>query len=160
MYDCMTTSMTFDAHSLVLHERAVGDVVVALGVETVAGHFRHAPPTGLEIERAIDAIEDALMATRLGHASRGPLTTTSPGLRAVPGFDNVDAVLSLDEVERLFQELASATAGPSSPLTGWSADRDAAAALLILREVMHHLGFDRVRMAGTNRLCADSPPVR
>jgi hypothetical protein len=59
-------------------------------------------------------------------------------------------VLSLGEVERLFQRLASAASGPSSPFSDLPVDRETAAALLILRETMHHLGFDRVRMASTN----------
>jgi exopolyphosphatase/pppGpp-phosphohydrolase len=141
-----TTLLTLDVQRLVLRGDGVGEVVATLGIDTVVAHFRHAPPTGAELERAIDAIEDALMARRLGHADRGTLATSSASLRSLPGLASNGAVLSLDQVESLFQRLADASSGPPTALGGLPADRETAAALLILRETMHHLGFDRVQM--------------
>lgn len=144
------TLLTLEARRLILRGHGVGEVVVGLGIETVAAHFRHTPPTGVELERAIDAIEDALMATRLGHTGRGALATSSAWLRFLPGLSSDGAVLSLDQVESLFQRLAAAASGPSTVLGSLPADRETAAALLILRETMHHLGFDHVQMADTS----------
>jgi exopolyphosphatase/pppGpp-phosphohydrolase len=141
-----TTSLALDAHRIILASRAAGEVVVAVGVEDLAAHFRHAPPTGAELEHAIDVIEDALTATRLGHASRGALTTRSALLRSLPGLAREGGSLSIDEVESLFQRLALAASGRSTALDGIPADRETAAALLVLRETMHHLGFDRVQV--------------
>lgn len=148
MNDSTATSMTLDGHRVVLRGPAIGEVVVAVGFETVASHFRHAPPTGAEIEAAIDVIEDALMATGLGQARRGSLTSTSAELRSLPGLENAGTGLSLDEVESLFQRLAAAASGPRSVLGPLPADREAAAALLILRETMHHLDFDHIQVTG------------
>lgn len=149
MRDATTTSMTLEERRVVLRGPAIGEVVVAVGIESVASHFRHSPPTGAEIEAAIDAIEDALMATRLGQSRRGLLTSASNGLRSLPGLANAGAVLSLDEVESLFQRLAAAAAGPRSVLGPLPADRETAATLLILRETLHHLGFDHIQVTGT-----------
>jgi hypothetical protein len=150
MSDSTATSMTLEERRVVLRGPAIGEVVVAVGIETVASQFRHAPPTGAEIEAAIDEIEDALMATRLGQSRRGLLTSASTGLQSLPGLENAGAVLSLDEVESLFQRLAAAASGPRSVLGPLPADRETAAALLILRETMHHLGFDQVRMTNAD----------
>jgi hypothetical protein len=150
MSEISTTVMQLEARRTVLRGDAVGEVVADLGIETVTALFKHAPPAGVEIERAIDVIEDALMATGLGHAGRGALTTASPRLRALPGLATAGAVLDLGEVERLFQRLAAAASGPPLRLSDLPVDRETAAALLILRETMHHLGFDRVRVARTS----------
>jgi exopolyphosphatase/pppGpp-phosphohydrolase len=143
-----TTTFIVEGHQVVLRGDAMGEAVVALGIETVAAHFRHAPPTGPELERAIDAIEDALMATGLAQGRRGSLATTNALLQSLPGLQG--AGLNLDEVEALFQRVALAASGPSTALGSLPADRESAAALLILRETMHHLGFDRVQWSGAD----------
>ena len=51
-----------------------------------------------------------------------------------------DKVLTLDSVELLFQRLASASLGHPHAMDGMPAGREPAAVLLI-REVMHHLGY-------------------
>lgn len=53
--------------------------------------------------------------------------------------------LARDDVEAMFQRLASASLGHPGALAGHLSDRDAAAALLMLRECMHHLGYEGVR---------------
>lgn len=141
------TSIALDAQRVVLRGPAVGEVVVAIGIESVAAQFRHSPPTGAEIEAAIDRIEDALMATRLGQGHRGTLTSSSLLLRALPGLAGPGASLGLHEVEALFGRMAAASSGPSSVLGELPADRATAATLLILRETLHHLGFDRIELA-------------
>lgn len=102
------------------------------------------------MERAIDMVEDALMATRLRQGERGELVTAEPLLRALPGFNEVDARLTREQVEALFQRLASASLGDPSALADMRIDGRTAAALLILRECMHHLGYVSVRMASTS----------
>jgi hypothetical protein len=108
----------------------------------------HDPPTPAELERAIDVIEDALMASRLAQEDRGELVTADALLLALPGMGSpASDGLTRDAVEALFQRLASRSLGTPVAAAELPLDRDLAAALLILRECMHHLGFDRVSPA-------------
>ena len=92
-------------------------------------------------------VEDALMATRLRQGERGELVTAEPLLQALPGLDSTDPRLTREEVEALFQRLASASLGDPSALADMPIGGRTAAALLILRECMHHLGYGSVRFA-------------
>lgn len=106
--------------------------------------LRHDPPTPAELERAIDVVEDALTASRLQHrGDLGELVTADALLLALPGLDE-GAALTRDAVEALFQRLASRSLGTPVAAAELRHGRDIAADLLILRECMHHLGFDRV----------------
>jgi exopolyphosphatase/pppGpp-phosphohydrolase len=141
------TRITFGAQQVRL-DFADGSAPAALpfGPRSLAeALFHHDPPTPLELEQAIDRIEDALTATRLPQASRGALVTSNPCMRTWPGLQADGASLGRDEVERLFQRLASASLGHPGALAGLPTGREAAAALLILRECMHHLGFDAIQ---------------
>lgn len=125
-----------------------GDVVT-LGPSPAAladACFRHDRPTAVELERAIDVVEDALMSAKPPLARGAGLTTSEPTLRQLPGLGAVGATLSRDAIEALFQELASIALGMPDPHEPTVTGRDRAASLLILRECMHHLGFDSVRI--------------
>lgn len=143
------THLRLDAEHTILAFDSSEEVVLSVGVHTIAdGFFRHDPPTALEVEQAIDAIEDAVMSSRLPSAERGDLVTNEPLLLAwVPTPPAGDSTrLTRDEVEAIFERLASAALGRPGELTGLPNDRSAAAALLILRECMHHLGFDGIHI--------------
>ena len=88
------------------------------------------------------------MASRLAQEDRGELVTADRLLLALPGMGSPAAGgLTRDAVEALFQRLASRSLGTPVAVAELPLDRDLAAALLILRECMHHLGFDRVSLA-------------
>ena len=106
--------------------------------------FRHDPPTPHEIEQAIDRVEDALATSGLKHAVRGDLLTRDPQLHALLGLRTSGDRMTRDEVEPRFQRLASASLGHPGLRDGLPAG-PAAAALLILRECMHHLGYAGVQ---------------
>lgn len=108
--------------------------------------FRHHQPTAAELERAIDSVEDALMAAKLPRAHDALLTTAEPVLCQLAGLDIVGNILGRDAIEALFQQLASIALSMPAPRSLTFTDRDSAAALLILRECMHHLGFDAIRI--------------
>jgi hypothetical protein len=112
------------------------------GAESIARLFRHELPAPREIEHAIDVVEEELM--RVPPVLRGPgeLASDDAGLRAwaATGADS----LALDAVEALFQRLASAALGQPAAMHGLRRGRDAAATLLIVREMMHHLGYPAV----------------
>jgi hypothetical protein len=112
------------------------------------GLFRNDPPRESEIEFAIERVEQAVMplAKLLPHDAvlcAGDAFVRHLGETAA-GSDNVDAV-SVVAVEALFEQLAMAARRGL-----WSSDQcmdsRTAAGVLILREFMHHLGFDRIAL--------------
>lgn len=117
-----------------------------LGTDSTARlFFRSELPRPVELERAIDHVEDELMRAAAWAAGRTTLATDHPfvqGLAATHGL--TDALLTRDAVEALFQRLASSALGNPSALKGLPTGREAAATLLILRELMHHLNFNQV----------------
>jgi exopolyphosphatase/pppGpp-phosphohydrolase len=122
-------------------------VTMPVGLRDLAEDMlRHEPPTPAELERAIDVVEDALAASRLAPAERGDLVAAANLLGGLAGPGTADARLTRDEVEAQFQRLASRSLGTPVAETELPARRDFAAALVILRECMHHLGFGGVRL--------------
>jgi len=123
-----------------------GNVVIAVGADELAeAVFRHDPPSALEIEHAIDRIEDALTASGLRHGERGDALIDDPPLHAMLGWQDGPGRAGREDVERLFQDLAAALPTKPAFLRDVPAGRVAAARLLILRECLHHLGFQGVR---------------
>lgn len=116
-----------------------------LGTDSTARlFFRSDLPRPQELERAIDHVEDELM-----HAVAwsGEITTLATEHPLVRGLAHNGPVLQRDSVEASFQRLASGALGDPSALRGLPTGREAAATLLILRELMHHLGFNQVVVA-------------
>lgn len=140
------TALRLEPQRTLLSPADGADTVLAVGAHALAeGVFRHDPPTPHELEQAIDQVEEALMTAGLRHAARGELWTQAPQLLALPGLQAPGARLSRDDVEALFQRLASAALGHPGLRDTLPAGREAAAALLILRECLHHGGFDGIR---------------
>ena len=110
-------------------------------------HWPHGTPGPLQLELAIEDVEDAIMQAQVPHHSRGALVTSDPLLKNLPGLQPSGAGLSVDQVEALFQDLVAVSPAPRRTETGepWSGVQ--VAALLILRECMHHLGFNEIRPA-------------
>lgn len=110
-----------------------------LGPEQLAERvFRHVPPLPVELERAIDLVEDELMRLH-GHVPRGR------ALHAGGAFLVVTRVLPgrrREDVEALFERLSWVSQGRPSAGEGLPGDRVFAAAALVLRECMHHLGCE------------------
>lgn len=111
------------------------------------GFFHHDPPRPVELERAIDVIEDALMAIAPQVGSPDRFVSDDPVLLRLPGA-RAGTTLDAAQVEALFQRLASASLGHPSAAAGLPAGREAAATLLLLRETMHHLGVGVLQLEG------------
>jgi exopolyphosphatase/pppGpp-phosphohydrolase len=121
-------------------------VVVDIGIGTATGAMpRHDPPTPLELEHAIAAIEDAVMplARRLPPSS---VLVASGG--AMHELALASGGLALADVEHLFQQLAAVAEGRPAVSGGVPSGPAFAATLLIVREFMHHLGFESLVVAG------------
>lgn len=117
---------------------------LALGTASIGAPWRHDQPSAQDIERAIDVIEDALLHVPTTWRAIGTLVTSDDAIAEWAAA--AGAALTLPAVEALFQRLASAALGDPGADRGLPAERDAAAALIILREVMHHLGATAVRV--------------
>ena len=87
----------------------------------------------LGLEDAIATVEDEIARVRPG--THEILETSDARIRALAG--GLDP-LTIEAVEQDFQRLAA---------SGVPADREAAAALVSVREEMHHLGVKRIRLA-------------
>jgi len=120
----------------------LGAGALAIGWSTIARDYlkRH-PPSPLELENAIAAIEDELaLAARSGIAADPVVGTADEAVRDIalaagipPG---AEMVLTIEAVENAFERL---TRPPGMP-----GDRRFAATLVLLREVMHHLHIGSV----------------
>ena len=131
---------------------------VALGWQTVAQAFGLRMPTPLSLENAIATVEDAVMpASRwlakppAGIAPPFTLHTRSPLLREIAEAAGVTlhtppARLSRQAVENLFNRLSDQIHRPGVPDTALPQRAEWAAALLILREALHHWGVEWVEL--------------
>lgn len=114
------------AHRLPLGLRTLGDA-----------HFRHQPARPVELEAAIDTVEDALMRPH-------PPLPAGRVLCPAGGFGRVLPLVAgatREDVEALFQQFAAVSLG--RPGAGLPQDAASTAAILVLRELMHHLDFAR-----------------
>lgn len=144
------THIRFDDDRTLLQASAQPAVAVWVGARSIARQvFRHDTPTPAELEQAIDQVEDALMATGLRQAARGHLVTGDAALMAPLGVRSSGEIATRDEVEMAFQRLASVALGQPLPTGTAPLGREHAATLLILREFMHHLGYEGVRVEGS-----------
>ena len=131
---------------------------VALGWQTVAQAFGLRMPTPLSLENAIATVEDAVMPAGrwlakppAGIAPPFTLHTRSPLLREVAEVAGValstpPARLSRQAVENLFNRLSDQIHRPGVPDTALPQRAEWAAALLILREGLHHWGVEWVEL--------------
>lgn len=127
-----------------------------LGVSRIArDFFHHDPPTAHEIEQAIDFVEDQIMQLDSRRAADSTLWSESESLQpwaAVSG-----PTMAVETVEQWFARLALAAQGRVGALDGLPPGREAAAALLVLREFMHHRGHPSIAVVEPRRAIVGSP---
>ncbi len=115
---------------------------------TAAACFRQDPPAEGELEHAIQVVEDAVMPVHAVLPPGTTLYTADAGIRQVALAAGIEAqpemALPLDAVERTFHRLAAVALGRPPAQEGLPEGSVFAATLLILRECMQHLGFDRI----------------
>lgn len=114
---------------------------------TAVACLRHEPPTARDIENAIATVEDAIAPLQDLLAADSTLYTADPGIRQIALRAGLEAQpemeLPRDAVEDLYQRVAGqAMAGTAA--SGIEGDAGFIATLVILRESMQHLGFDRI----------------
>jgi hypothetical protein len=124
--------------------RLDGGVVLPVGTAL----FGVRVPGAAALEAAIETVEDAVMPRQRGLPRGAVLVVAAPGvpLASVIGAVQppVDGRWRLDAVEQAFGALAAVAQG--RPAGAWAIDGPAAAALLIVRELMHHAGLAALRI--------------
>ena len=113
--------------------------------------LRHAPPSPLEIERAIERVEDAVMPARARLPAALRLQTSDARLRAMvgaAGAARADAPVWLDSdtVEQIFNRLVARAQGRPASQDPLPVDGPSAARLVIVRELLHHWRLDGLRL--------------
>lgn len=119
-----------------------------VGTSNVIALFRRNPPTESELEIAIEVIEEAVMPLAKNMPQGAVLVAASHLARKLVSLStgsSTSDVASLEAVEARFEEMALAARRGA-----WSReaqmDSSLSAGLLILREFMHHAGFNRIEL--------------
>ncbi|MFZ6750997.1 hypothetical protein [Undibacterium sp. Ren11W] len=123
--------------------------ILALGAQRSAReYFTLTPPGRREFELAIERVEDEiiraskLLPLQAKLYSNDQLVRQIALLAGVP--DGALMLFDLETMERCFSRLAAVIQGQPAAQEGIPLDNNFAAALLILREFMHHLGFSSI----------------
>jgi exopolyphosphatase/pppGpp-phosphohydrolase len=121
-------------------------IVLAIGSrKTAADYFKHDPPTPVEMENAIAAVEDEVSRARRMIAGDSALFTADAAVREIAHIAGVtgrtEMILTRDAMDQTFERMARATLGRPASREGIPAGATFVATLLILREFMHHLQF-------------------
>ena len=128
------------------------DLSLPLSADALARELlRHAPPSPLEIERAIERVEDAVMPARARLPAALRLQTSDARLRALvgaAGAARADAPvwLDIDTVEQIFNRLVARAQGRPASQDPLPVDGPSAARLVIVRELLHHWRLDGLRL--------------
>ena len=124
-----------------------------LGPASLARQWmRHTPPTPLDIEHAIEQTEDVVMplAAKLARAEQLQLSGAGAGviLQGVGAKPDVALHWNLDDVEDLFNRIAMVSQGRPSGQEALPTAPEFYAAMVIVRECLHHLRFGGVVVRG------------
>ena len=119
--------------------------VRGLGTVTLSrAHFQRLPPGGVELEAAIDAIEEALVPVIPELQAGDSLETSDPEVLALAEFAGLQGAgrfsLDITDVERQFNRLVDVATGRPASAEGLPLRAEFIANLVILREIMHHAG--------------------
>lgn len=110
--------------------------------------LKHSPPTPLELETAIALIEDEVMKLHKSLPLNSQLVSADQCIAnlalAIDSNRRSGQNISIEEVEHLFDLLASFSMGRPAAIAGIPEDSCFYATLLILREFMHHLNFKSI----------------
>lgn len=129
--------------------RVVLQQTLPLGTASLARQWmRHTPPTPLDIEHAIEQTEDVVMPLAAKLVRTEQLLLSGPGaaliLQGVGAAPDATLRWSLDEVEHLFNRLAAVSQGRPAGQEALPTAPEFYAAMVTLRECLHHLRFGGV----------------
>jgi hypothetical protein len=147
----MSTRLYLDTAPIRLQPAQGEAITLQLSLEQLlAAGLGHFPPTELALEQAIATTEDALMA-QMPALRAQPLELlqladqTLAELPAVLG-QPAGAPLTVEAVERAFNQLVAVAAGLPARSLGIPEQPQFVAALLVVRELMHHVGWKELQL--------------
>jgi len=113
---------------------------------TARDFFKHNPPTPAEVENAIQVVEDEIMSLHRLLIATPDLYTLDESVYEIAKLtvstgSEKKIILSRPDMEQVFNRLAAIISGRPASQDVLPTTNSFAATLLILREVMHHLGF-------------------
>ena len=147
----MTTRLYLHATPITLQPAHGEAIALALSLDRLlADGLARFPPGEAAIERAIATTEDALMphvAALRAHPLE-VLWVADDGLAALPTLlgDEARTRWHIDAVERAFNLLADVAAGLPAHRAGLPAQPRFIAALVVVRELMHHVGWQQLQL--------------
>jgi exopolyphosphatase/pppGpp-phosphohydrolase len=117
--------------------------------KTSREYFFHNPPTPGEVENAIMVVEDEVMPLHKLLIPNSRLYTLDASIREIAFLTvyadrELGTVLARTDMEFVFNRLAAIISGRPASQDVLPSDNSFASMLLILREVMHHLGFNQI----------------
>ena len=143
-------NLTLDELTARLHDAQTGEIFG----EIKAGHqsmsalfFARLPLDALALERAIEWTEDRIQEARLIIPDGTQLSTLDPDVQALKQLANIEgsgAALHVDAVEQLFSRLVLQAFGQSPSTQEVSDSARVFATVVLLRETLHHLGFEKI----------------
>ncbi|WP_407062008.1 hypothetical protein [Brenneria tiliae] len=125
---------------------------LAIGyAKTAHAFFKHLPPTPDEMELAIMTVEDEVIGIRHDLPAASALFSSDAALSEIAQISGIKEqaggwLLPLDDLERTFKRLERVMLGAPAAWEGIPLDNSFAARLLILREFMHHHGFEAIHI--------------
>lgn len=128
-------------------------VAFKIGANSIASnYFKHNPPTPSETEEGIMVVEDEIMPYHKKLTPETTLYCADSDLETVLALAHPNAeqpkTLNRTDVEVLFGRLSAIIAGRPASMDILPTDNEFAARLLIIREVLHHLGFMQIEYIG------------
>ncbi len=117
-------------------------------MQQILSHLQSEPATAFELEAAIATIEEKLMPVISSLPEHRSLVTSESVINQIAGLasDTNESRLEVTDVERLFNRLVDVAYGTPATILGIPESREFAAALLYLRELMHHAGFTYITL--------------
>lgn len=148
----MPTHLQLDTAPIILQPHDAHVVVLPLSLDQLlADGLQHFPPREAALEQAIATTEDALMpqvaALRAQPLDRLVLSDASlAALADLLARPHTGADWHVDEVERAFNLVADVAAGLPAHRIGLPEHPRFVAALLVVRELMHHVGWETLQL--------------
>jgi len=126
--------------------------------------FRHEKLTAAALEQAIEWTEDRLQDGKFNKPDAASLNTNDAHVRQLfeaAGMEVKEgAVLHVGAVEQIFSRLVMQANGQSAGQDALPVSGTFYACVVVVRELMHHLGFPRIQLLdGAGELIAETPPL-
>jgi hypothetical protein len=129
----------------------VASMVLAIGAQQVAeAFFRRMPPMPLQVENAIQVVEDEVVRARTLVPAGTWICSADADIQTIATIAGGSALdgqfLPVESVEHTFNRWVDWVEGRPASQDGLPHSASFAASLLILREFMHHLQVPGVRL--------------